>query len=586
MAINVADNFSYKGGKPLDNRTKYSTIASMVATPAADLYDGCLAYVTSTKKNYQYDSTNTVDENLGKWRELQTGGSGEGIPAGGTTGQVLAKKTGTDYDVEWVNDQTADISKCYKYDDNVANTIEDEDYFPYYNVSMLAKQQSTWTNIKSVLKTYFDQYYGGGGGTSDYTDLTNKPQIAGVTLTGNKALSAFGLTSSVEAQSSGGTTRSYVNTGEKYDWNTGNTVYGTCSTSASTTAKSVTLTRGTLNFTAGAKIAIKFSYTNTASAPTLTINSTTKNIKYIDADGNVSTPLIWWNAGDIVEFTYDGTQWLMQPTMQMLFSGQGTKIPREQIYSTSEKVVGCWTDGRPVYQKTISYTMPTITTDGTRVVGNYVAIGSSIGTVVDIKAIAYNSTGKYYELLNTVDKLEESNGATRKYSRVFVTNNSASSNKNSLCMVANNIAFSASTAYITIQYTKTTDSANSFKYGDPNDYSTTEKIVGTWIDGKPLYQKTIESTLPNCTTDGTETTRSVSLNTTAKLIVSMNLTAIRSNGTEVTTGSYYPIDLSGKYIKINGYNSSASTPNTVLTTLNKAAWANSTCYITVQYTKS
>ena len=81
MAINVADNFSYKGGKPLDNRTKYSTIASMVATPAADLYDGCLAYVTSTKKNYQYDSTNTVDENLGKWRELQTGGSGEGIPA-------------------------------------------------------------------------------------------------------------------------------------------------------------------------------------------------------------------------------------------------------------------------------------------------------------------------------------------------------------------------------------------------------------------------------------------------------------------------------------------------------------------------
>ena len=55
MAINVADNFSYKGGKPLDNRTKYSTIASMVATPAADLYDGCLAYVTKTKKNYQYD---------------------------------------------------------------------------------------------------------------------------------------------------------------------------------------------------------------------------------------------------------------------------------------------------------------------------------------------------------------------------------------------------------------------------------------------------------------------------------------------------------------------------------------------------
>ena len=39
-------------------------------------------------------------------------------------------------------------------------------------------------------------------------------------------------------------------------------------------------------------------------------------------------------------------------------------------------------------------------------------------------------------------------------------------------------------------------------YSNPmNDYSTTEKVVGTWIDGKPLYQKTIQlGTLPNNTT--------------------------------------------------------------------------------------
>lgn len=34
---------------------------------------------------------------------------------------------------------------------------------------------------------------GGGGGTSDYTDLTNKPQINGVTLTGNKSTSDLGI---------------------------------------------------------------------------------------------------------------------------------------------------------------------------------------------------------------------------------------------------------------------------------------------------------------------------------------------------------------------------------------------------------
>lgn len=28
--------------------------------------------------------------------------------------------------------------------------------------------------------------------------------------------------------------------------------------------------------------------------------------------------------------------------------------------------------------------------------------------------------------------------------------------------------------------------------GDANNYSTTEKVIGQWIDGKPLYQKTLE----------------------------------------------------------------------------------------------
>ena len=35
---------------------------------------------------------------------------------------------------------------------------------------------------------------GGSGGTTDYTDLTNKPQINGVTLSGNKTTAALGIT--------------------------------------------------------------------------------------------------------------------------------------------------------------------------------------------------------------------------------------------------------------------------------------------------------------------------------------------------------------------------------------------------------
>jgi hypothetical protein len=64
------------------------------------------------------------------------------VPSGGTTGQVLKKASNTDYDTEWANES-------------------------------------------------------GGGGTSDYTQLSNKPQINSVTLTGNKTGAQLGLVDAV-----------------------------------------------------------------------------------------------------------------------------------------------------------------------------------------------------------------------------------------------------------------------------------------------------------------------------------------------------------------------------------------------------
>ena len=72
------------------------------------------------------------------------GDTGAGVPTGGTTGQVLKKKSGTDYDTEWANES------------------------------------------------------GGGGGTSNYNDLSNKPSINNVTLSGNKSLTDLGITLSDE----------------------------------------------------------------------------------------------------------------------------------------------------------------------------------------------------------------------------------------------------------------------------------------------------------------------------------------------------------------------------------------------------
>lgn len=74
MGISVADNFSYLGGKPLDGRIQYSTLAAMKAMTDATLYEGCEAYCVETDKYYNWKSSNTVDADTGKWREVEGGG--------------------------------------------------------------------------------------------------------------------------------------------------------------------------------------------------------------------------------------------------------------------------------------------------------------------------------------------------------------------------------------------------------------------------------------------------------------------------------------------------------------------------------
>lgn len=74
MSLQIADNFSYKGKKPLDARLVCNDIPHMLALPTSTIYDGIIVYVVSQKKFYTYDSNNTVDPTLQQWRELTTAG--------------------------------------------------------------------------------------------------------------------------------------------------------------------------------------------------------------------------------------------------------------------------------------------------------------------------------------------------------------------------------------------------------------------------------------------------------------------------------------------------------------------------------
>lgn len=82
--------------------------------------------------------------------------------------------------------------------------------------------------------------------------------------------------------------------------------YGYCYTSASTSAKTVSIDGFELD--KGATIAVRFSSANTASAPTLNVSSTgAKSIAY--AGSTYLASKYYWKAGDILTFTYDGSYW-------------------------------------------------------------------------------------------------------------------------------------------------------------------------------------------------------------------------------------------------------------------------------------
>ena len=87
--------------------------------------------------------------------------------------------------------------------------------------------------------------------------------------------------------------------------------YGTCGTAAETTAKVVTLAG--FELATGARIAVKFTYSNTATNPTLNVNGTgAKAICYRGTTAVSGTSNYYrWQANDVVEFIYDGTNWIM-----------------------------------------------------------------------------------------------------------------------------------------------------------------------------------------------------------------------------------------------------------------------------------
>lgn len=162
---------------------------------------------------------------------------------------------------------------------------------------------------------------------------------------------------------------------------------------------------------------------------------------------------------------------------------KGSFVPviAHQVYSTNEQVIGVWTDGKPLYRKVLEFEAIDSNKESKQSVSDL-----HIDQMVEIKGIwQRGDTSLNWYPFAGIDT--QFNGCTAAYGKqeeavyVFPYNN-----------------YPVSAAYVFIQYTKTTDTSTTSKvpFEPLHEYSTEEKLVGYWIDGKAVYEKTVSLSEP------------------------------------------------------------------------------------------
>ena len=232
----------------------------------------------------------------------------------------------------------------------------------------------------------------------------------------------------------------------------------------------------------------------------------------------------------------------------------GLNLITPECYSTEEREVGCWVDGKPLYQKTLS--IPTSSQNTT-----YDVSSLNIDTCVKIDAFMSGNgsvpDGYWYNSSNYV--------SVNYYDGDLYINAPTQYSNNSPCIV-------------TLQYTKTTDTAGSGSWtpqGVPAvHYSTEEQVIGTWIDGRALYEKTFNVGDISSGT-GKDITHNIS---NFGHLVKVDGYGVENNGNCVPIPFVDNVDTYQRYFRI--------TPTLFTIGAGNNASALTDCYITIRYTKS
>ena len=234
------------------------------------------------------------------------------------------------------------------------------------------------------------------------------------------------------------------------------------------------------------------------------------------------------------------------------------------IYSLSEREIGVWINGKPLYEITIDCgNAPNNST------ANYSTGLSNVETIFIVDGFLFDSPSTSSLPLNLV-RPEDST-----YSNGCLLTSSTN------IRVITKYDRSSYEVYVRVRYTKTTDVPGSGHYtttgGEAHHYSTSEQVVGTWVDGSTLYEKTIYYDNQDGITDTSQHDYEIA--------TIQNIVLINSSGTVVnnTTGNSYGIPYS---VGSKGVTVVYKSNSTLYLRSIGDTWSNNwKFYITIQYIK-
>ena len=297
-----------------------------------------------------------------------------------------------------------------------------------------------------------DNAIGGGGGSGGHTIIdpngNSLPQESGLQFTGGVTVTDDSVNGKTVVNISGG----------------GGNVYGAFIDPNRSLTSSIAFSNGTpINYTATEDCIVEI-YNDSANVLEYRVDGLAM---YFLASGSYTLPLPLKKGQTLTSVSansYSGAYHAYGLT-------QGTNgIFTPIIYSDTERVVGVWRDNKPLYQRTFVFETPVA-----------VSYSSFTDTTID-------ST----DIENIVDNHATHADGTN-YGSLIADPTRQSHTK--VGLQTNRNGNNANVKTLTIRYTKISDVAGSGTWntdGVPTvHYSTSEQVIGTWIGGKPLYEKTV-----------------------------------------------------------------------------------------------